>query len=138
MKPCATRRHVRAAHTATVARIFTVAEARALVPELRRRAGEFVMLRADLAELRAALRSGQPSALGGMPEAKGLEARLSEALAWFSQQDLQLKGWAPLLVDFPAVLGGEQVLLCWLEGDEELGWYHRADLGFAGRRPLTG
>jgi hypothetical protein len=28
------------------------------------------------------------------------------------------------------------VLLCWLEGDPELVWFHRADLGFAGRRPL--
>jgi hypothetical protein len=28
------------------------------------------------------------------------------------------------------------VLLCWLEGDRSLGWYHRLDLGFAGRRRL--
>jgi len=27
-------------------------------------------------------------------------------------------------------------LLCWLEGDPDLAWYHRVDLGFAGRRPL--
>lgn len=115
-----------------------MAQARALVPELRRRAARIVTLRADLAELSAALRSGESSALGGVPEAKALEARLAEALGWFAEQGVQLKGWAPLLVDFPAVLGGEQVLLCWLEGDEELGWYHRVDLGFAGRRPLPG
>ena len=24
----------------------------------------------------------------------------------------------------------------WLEGDRELTWYHRTDLGFAGRRPI--
>jgi hypothetical protein len=29
------------------------------------------------------------------------------------------------------------VLLCWLEGDRELAWYHRLDTGFAGRRPLA-
>jgi arsenite methyltransferase len=29
------------------------------------------------------------------------------------------------------------VLLCWLEGDPKLSWYHRLDLGFAGRRPLV-
>jgi hypothetical protein len=28
------------------------------------------------------------------------------------------------------------VLYCWLEGEPELGWYHRTDLGFAGRRRL--
>jgi hypothetical protein len=28
------------------------------------------------------------------------------------------------------------VLLCWLEGEEELAWYHHVGLGFAGRRRL--
>jgi hypothetical protein len=28
------------------------------------------------------------------------------------------------------------VLLCWLESEPELAWYHRLDLGFAGRRRL--
>ena len=52
------------------------------------------------------------------------------------QTGAELKGLAPLLVDFPADLDGVPVLLCWLEGDRELAWYHRDDLGFAGRRPL--
>jgi hypothetical protein len=39
-------------------------------------------------------------------------------------------------VDFPAELDGVPVLLCWLEGDAGLEWYHRTDLGFAGRRRL--
>ena len=47
------------------------------------------------------------------------------------------RGLAPLLVDFPSELDGTDVLLCWLEGDRALEWYHRADLGFAGRRPLA-
>ncbi|MBQ1015990.1 DUF2203 family protein, partial [Micromonospora sp. M51] len=25
---------------------------------------------------------------------------------------------------------------CWLEGDSDVRWYHRAECGFAGRRPL--
>lgn len=41
---------------------------------------------------------------------------------------------AALLVDFPATLNGETVLLCWLEGEHELGWYHKPEHGFAGRR----
>ena len=40
------------------------------------------------------------------------------------------------VVDATTDLDGVPVLLCWLEGDEELLWYHRADLGFAGRRRL--
>lgn len=95
-------------------------------------------MRASLVELRSALREGTPSPLGGLPEAKAFEARLSEILGWFEAQGLDLKGIAPLLLDFPAQLDGDTVLLCWLEGERELRWYHRPEHGFAGRKPLPG
>jgi hypothetical protein len=41
-----------------------------------------------------------------------------------------------VLVDFPAVIDGHDVLLCWLEGEPDLGWYHPTELGFPGRRRL--
>jgi hypothetical protein len=119
-----------------VEQTFTVAEARALMPELLARADALVERRADLAELNAALQGGEPSALGGRPELKALEARVSEDIGWFETQGLQVKGVAPLLLDFRSALDGEPVLLCWLEGDRELDWYHRIDLGFLGRRRL--
>lgn len=40
------------------------------------------------------------------------------------------------LVDFPALRGGETVLLCWMLGEDEIGYWHTVDGGFAGRRPL--
>jgi hypothetical protein len=118
------------------ARSYTVAEARRLLPHVIRHAQEFIAARADATELMAALQSGRPSPLGGMPEAKALEARLDEILSWFTGQGLQVKGIAPLLVDFVSELDGEPVLLCWLEGETELAWYHRPEHGFAGRRRL--
>lgn len=83
-----------------------------------------------------ALRAGVPSPHGGVAEAKALEARLHEELAWFTGSGLQVKGFAPLIVDFPAEYADEPVLLCWLEGEPRFGWYHRAELGFPGSRPL--
>ncbi|WP_031168766.1 DUF2203 domain-containing protein [Streptosporangium roseum] len=117
-------------------RIFTVEEARALMPALLERADEFVSLRGDLAELVRDLREHGVSESGGLPEAKAFEARLDEILGWFEAHGIEIKGVAPLLVDFPSVLDGVPVRLCWLEGDRDLAWYHREDLGFAGRRPL--
>ncbi|ACZ86788.1 DUF2203 domain-containing protein [Streptosporangium roseum] len=117
-------------------RIFTVEEARALMPALLERADEFVSLRGDLAELVRDLREHGVSESGGLPEAKAFEARLDEILGWFEAHGIEIKGVAPLLVDFPSVLDGVSVRLCWLEGDRDLAWYHREDLGFAGRRPL--
>ena len=119
-----------------MARVFALDEARGLVPEILSRAAELVAVRADLVDLQTALDRGVLSPLGALPEAKGLEARLSELLSWFPEQGLDVKGVAPLLVDFPARLNGETVLLCWLEGEHELGWYHKPEHGFAGRRVI--
>jgi hypothetical protein len=117
---------------------FEVPEARQELLRLLPTLDEIVALRADAAELAAAVGpSGRSSPLGGLPEFKAAQARLDELLSTVQQAGVQLKGLAPLLLDFPAEIDGEPVLLCWLEGDRELGWYHRLDLGFAGRRPLA-
>jgi hypothetical protein len=116
--------------------LFTPAEARAELARLRPVLDEIVAVRADVVELNAALNGGAPTTLGGLPEWKAAEARLNELMTEVQQTGVELKGIAPLLLDFPAELDGVPVLLCWLEGDAGLAWYHRADLGFAGRRPL--
>ena len=119
-------------------RTFTLEQARLLLPDLLARADDAVKVRADLVELQSALNRGTTTLLGGLPEAKALEARLSDILGWFSAEGLDLKGIAPLLLDFPAQLDGDTVLLCWLEGERELRWYHKPEHGFAGRRPIPG
>jgi hypothetical protein len=117
--------------------LFTVEDAVAEVARLLPVLDEIVTLRADAAELAAAAAPGGPAtALGSVPELKGAQARLDELLTTVQDTGAQLKGLAPLLIDFPSELEGTDVLLCWLEGDRALGWYHRTDLGFAGRRPL--
>jgi hypothetical protein len=40
------------------------------------------------------------------------------------------------LVDFPALREGEEVLLCWQVGEEEVAFWHGLDEGFAGRKAL--
>jgi hypothetical protein len=117
-------------------RAFTLAEARQLMPAVLARADDLIEVRASLIEVQAALADGLPSARGGLPEAKAYQAQLSELVGWFSSEGLELKGIAPLLLDFPSDLDGGPVLLCWLEGERELGWYHKLAHGFAGRRRL--
>jgi hypothetical protein len=119
-----------------VASDFTLAEAQAMVPAVRRRVEELVVLRADLVDAQGALQRGEQPAVGGLPEVKAIEARLQEAVDWFGQQGIQLKGIAPVIIDFPSTLKGEPVLLCWLEGEADLAWYHSPDVGFLGRRRL--
>lgn len=113
--------------------LFTVAEARGILLELMPTLQRFIALRADAAELGSSIR-GQ--SLGGAMELHELNQRLENLMRTIQETGVQVKGWAPLLMDFPAHLDGENVLLCWLEGDLSLAWYHRADVGFPGRRPL--
>jgi hypothetical protein len=118
--------------------LFTPAQARAELAQLRPLLDELVLVRADMVELTAALATaGERTALGGLPERKAAEARLNELMTEVQETGAELKGIAPLLVDFPADLDGVPVLLCWSEGEPELNWYHRVDLGFAGRRRLV-
>ncbi|MCW3842372.1 DUF2203 domain-containing protein [Micromonospora yasonensis] len=116
--------------------MFTLAQARHLVATLRPRVDELIRLRADLAELRADLADRGISVLGGRAELKSLEARLHAVLEELHQHDIQVKGIAPVLLDFPGERDGRAVLWCWLEGDDEVRWYHRAECGLAGRRPV--
>jgi len=40
------------------------------------------------------------------------------------------------LVDFPSLLRGEEIYLCWKLGEERIGFWHGVDEGFAARKPL--
>jgi hypothetical protein len=119
-----------------MSRRFSYAEALELMPQVRQLTTDIIEARAELAELSSALNGGDESPLGGVAEAKALEARLHELLTWFPENGIEVKGAAPIIIDFPSTLLGADVLLCWLEGEDELGWYHRPDLGFLGRRQL--
>jgi hypothetical protein len=113
-------------------------DARRVLATLRPHLDELIALRADLTELRTDLNGEGSSPLGGLAEAKALEARLYAAMEQITAEGVQVKGYAPLLLDWPGELDGRPVLWCWLEGDPDIAWYHRVECGFAGRRPVPG
>lgn len=114
-------------------RVFTVEEARAVLADIREQVATLLDVRAELATKAHAHNAGEEVSI---PEIKALEAQMSEILDAIAARGAQIKGYAPLLLDFPAVIDGHEVLLCWLEGESELAWYHETTTGFMGRRPL--
>jgi hypothetical protein len=40
------------------------------------------------------------------------------------------------LLDFPSVIGNEEVYLCWKLGEDRIRYYHRQNEGYAGRKPI--
>lgn len=52
------------------------------------------------------------------------------------QQGMLIKDLELGLVDFPAVIHGEDVFLCWKLGEDRVEYFHDATSGYAGRRRL--
>ena len=57
-------------------------------------------------------------------------------LAEARQVGVEMKGFDTGLVDFPGLLDGRPVLLCWQLGEDSVQYWHEKDGGFAGRQPL--
>ena len=129
-------------------RLFTPEEANAALPVVRPAVERLVAARRRLSELElrlapvrarvagngGGLHSGPVSAL--QEEATDAANRLREALEELDTLGVQVKDPDSGLVDFPAQRGDREVLLCWLLGEDEVGYWHGLDEGFAGRRPL--
>jgi hypothetical protein len=77
--------------------------------------------------------------LGGAypgPELARPLVQLSRALGELEAVEIVLRDIDRGLIDFPAIRDGEEVYLCWLIDEDEIGFWHDPDAGFAGRRPL--
>jgi hypothetical protein len=59
-----------------------------------------------------------------------------DTLAEIDEIGVQVKDLAQGLLDFPCVMEGQTVLLCWKLGEKEIGFWHSQEEGFAGRKPL--
>lgn len=126
-------------------RLFTIHEANDLLPTLR-------ALIEQVFQILGALRQKSERVIREerlTPESPDLMDRLQndDAIARLIQEVRGLveeihtygcvcKGIEQGLVDFPCLLGDEIVFLCWRYGEESVGYWHRVEDGFAGRRPL--
>ena len=133
-----------------VERKFTIEEAEALIPKM-----EQIMLSimenkrsaADLSEELANLqresrRTGgkgiDPSSLmNKQTEIDFLVQIISEGLEALEELGGMPKDLDTGLVDFPAIIDGEMVLLCWRYGEKSIDYYHNLSDGFAGRKPIN-
>jgi len=59
-----------------------------------------------------------------------------DTLAEIDAIGVQVKDLEEGLLDFPCIIDGRTVLLCWKLGEKEIGYWHSPEDGFAGRKPL--
>ena len=121
-------------------RHYTIAEANAALGWVRERLDRLRAAREGLgdAEAREALGESAPQNGGGQPGKVVSEAfvELRDALHELQAVEIVLRDLERGLVDFPAIRDGEEIYLCWEEGEDEIGWWHDPESGYAGRQPL--
>jgi hypothetical protein len=80
----------------------------------------------------------------GSASPRVLAARMQAVIDQMQAAVARLDGWGITLrdiqtglIDFPALVAGRQVWLCWRLGEDEVAWWHELTTGVAGRRPLV-
>ncbi len=64
-------------------------------------------------------------------------AAIQGLLLEFYSREIQIKDLERGLLDFPALLEGREVFLCWESAEEDVGFWHDLESGYAGRQPLA-
>jgi hypothetical protein len=119
---------------------YTLDEARALLPQVRVWLNTIHQLRRRLQQLDD--RIGQMIADGADAGGESVHtqvkllAELRDALHNFETRQIQLKDLERGLIDFPAIIGGKEVFLCWEQDEEDIEFWHDLDAGYAGRERL--
>ena len=118
---------------------YTIDRANDRLPELD---GMLEILRAQRDELRglkATYDATEPD-----DDRRRLRLRMQGVVDQMQATVARIDGWGIALrdidtglVDFPALVSGRQVWLCWRLGETTVGWWHGIDEGFASRRALA-
>jgi hypothetical protein len=119
---------------------YTRDEARALLPQIR------IWLEA-LLRLREKMRKSE-TAMGALME-KGMDAGGTTVNDWtrliadlrqvaveFERRGIVVKDIERGLVDFPAIVGGKEVFLCWEKDETDIEFWHDLEAGYGGRERL--
>jgi hypothetical protein len=68
---------------------------------------------------------------------QGIVDQMQAAVGQIDAWGITLREIETGLVDFPALVSGRQVWLCWRLGEDHVEYWHGTDEGFAGRKPLA-
>ncbi len=121
-------------------RHFTVEEANALLPALDAKLRQLRNERDRLtdAEAHELLADAAPANGGGQPGREVGEAFLAVRALLGEIQGLGIvvRDVDRGLIDFPAILEGREVYLCWEFDEDGIGFWHDLESGYGGRQPL--
>ena len=119
---------------------YTVEQARALLPRIRQWLAEIHEIRGRLKlvdeRLSQMLATGVDVGGESVTSQLKLIVQLQEVVRQFERREIQIKEVDRGLIDFPAIIGGKEVFLCWEQDENDIEFWHDLDTGYAGREKL--
>ncbi len=119
---------------------YTREEARALLPKLREWLDRLDHLRSELEKndrrLAGLMSAGQDTGGELVNHSVKLLSEIKQLLQGFQDREIIIKDLSRGLIDFPALIGGREVFLCWEKDEQDVEFWHDIDSGYAGREPL--
>lgn len=119
---------------------FTREEATALLPQIRGWLTKLRELRHSLevSDKRLSSLMHPGNDLGGDLVNRWVRtlAEMQAALGEFRQREIQIKDLDRGLIDFPAIIGGREVFLCWEQDEESVEFWHDLEAGYGGRERI--
>ncbi len=122
-------------------RLFTVAEANRALVLVRRIVSDILTEYARLSDLQEMMEAAQES--GKYDRARSTRDKLIQTVDciqdYVEELDdvgVDLKDWTLGVVDFPCVVDGREVALCWQAGEAEIEFFHDVDSQCRHRKPI--
>jgi hypothetical protein len=132
----------------TSKRLFTVDEANNALPLVRAIVQDITALAQELRERHERLTRLKPTERFRLSDAheeelqqvrleleRGQE-KMEEYVRELAQLGVELKDYFTGLIDFPSLMNGRPVYLCWRLGESDVEYWHELEGGFAGRQKL--
>jgi hypothetical protein len=115
-------------------------EANSLLPQVRQWLADINRLRDDVQryEKRLSGLQDQGNDIGGETVNNWIRslAGMQEVLAEFQHRQIFIKDIQRGLIDFPAIMGGKEIFLCWEQDEDVVEHWHDLETGFSGREKL--
>ncbi len=130
-------------------RFYAIDEANGTLPEVERILAALRDQREELIQLRDRVVAASPpddqAPDAGATERirllrlgmQGLIDQMQAGVARLVEMDITLRDISTGLIDFPALVSGRPIWLCWRLGEADVAHWHPHDEGFDTRRPLS-